>query len=165
MMHSAKKSVIIITVINITKMEAVVVVDGFWNYLYLGKNFFRKCYEPVCDKHGLSALELDIIIFLSESPNDDTATDIAEKRGFAKSNVSNAIRNLTDNGFLEGYYLNDNRRSVHLRLLDKASAVVFDAGISKHKFLGSIFDGFSPEELEMIKSYFTRLANNIEKVN
>ncbi len=140
-------------------------VDGFWNYLYLGKNFFRKCYEPVCEKYCLSALELDIIIFLSESPNDDTATDIVEKRGFAKSNVSNAVRSLTDNGFIEGFYLNDNRRSVHLRLLDKANNVIDDAGIAKEKFLSSIFQDFSQEELEQVKFFFTRLANNIEKVN
>lgn len=140
-------------------------VDGFWNYLYLGKNFFRKCYEPVCDKYGLNALELDILIFLADSPTDDTATDIAEKRGFAKSNVSNAVRKLTDNGFLEGRYNDDNRRSVHLKLLKKANDVLADAQKSQELFLGTIFTGFSPVELEQIKSYFTRLANNIEKVN
>lgn len=140
-------------------------VDGFWNYLYLGKNFFRKCYEPVCDKYGLNALELDILIFLADSPTDDTATDIAEKRGFAKSNVSNAVRKLTDNGFLEGRYNDDNRRSVHLKLLKKANDVLADAQKSQEIFLGTIFTGFSPAELEQIKSYFTRLANNIEKVN
>lgn len=140
-------------------------VDGFWNYLYLGKNFFRKCYEPVCEKYGLSALELDIIIFLAESPEDYTASKIAEKRGFAKSNVSNAVRRLTDEGFIEGYYLNENRRSVHLRLLEKANEVIKTADIAKEKFLSAIFDGFSPDDLENIKNYFTRLANNIEKVN
>ncbi|MBQ7979982.1 MAG: winged helix-turn-helix transcriptional regulator [Oscillospiraceae bacterium] len=129
----------------------------------MGKSFYRNCFDTVCKKHSLSRTELDVIVFLADNPDSNTATDITQKREIAKSNVSTAIRSLTEKKYIEGYYEGSNRRSVHLRLLDKCSPVIADADAAKLKFHNAVFDGFNDEELEQAVSFLFRLTDNINK--
>lgn len=138
-------------------------IIGFWEYFSLGKGFYRSCFDSVCKKHSLNRTELDIIVFLYENPDSDTATDITEKRGIAKSNVSTAIKSLTEKQYIEGYHKGENRRSIHLKLRDECRSLLEDIDEAKKTFYGTVFDGFNEEELAKITTYFYRLTDNITK--
>ena len=138
-------------------------ISGFWEYLSLGKSFYRSCFDVVCKKYSLSRAELDILIFLYENPDCNTAKDITEKRGIAQSNVSTAIRNLTEQNYIEGYYEGENRRTIHLRMLDKCRPLVDDINKSRKIFDNAVFDGFDEKEMAIITSFFFRLTDNITK--
>lgn len=138
-------------------------ISGFWEYLSLGKSFYRNCFDVVCKKYSMSRAELDILIFLHENPECDTAKDITEKRGIAKSNVSTAIRNLTEQNYIEGYHKGENRRSIHLKMLDKCKPVIEDINEARKNFDDVVFGGFDENELEMITTFFYRLTDNITK--
>lgn len=138
-------------------------ISGFWEYLSLGKRFYRSCFDVVCKKYSLSRTELDILIFLYENPDCNTAKDITEKRGIAKSNVSTAIRNLTEQNYIEGYYEGENRRSIYLRMLDRCKPLLNDINKIRQEFDSAVFDGFNEDEMAMITSFFYRLTDNITK--
>lgn len=140
-------------------------INGFWNYINLGKNYYRKCFDAVCKKYGLSGLEVDVIMFLNNCQGYNTASDIVLMRGVAKSNLSSAIASLTEKGYIEGYYENNDRRSVHLRLLDSTAEIIAEGLEAQKKFVSALIDGFSQEELKTMDVNFKRILNNIKKAN
>ncbi len=59
-----------------------------WEHQNVMKAFYSKCVEGVCEKHKITRMELDILLFLANNPLFDTASDIVEIRYLSKSQVS-----------------------------------------------------------------------------
>ena len=76
------------------------------------KKFYAKQFIPLIQKSRLSMRELDVLLFLANNPDYDTARDIAEFRSLAKSQVSQAVELLAaeDNG---GFLGADRHRCEH----------------------------------------------------
>ena len=64
------------------------------------KRFYSQTFQPLTEKFQLSQLETDVLLFLRNNPEYNTARDIVSMRGFAKSNVSMAVDSLRRKGFL-----------------------------------------------------------------
>ena len=96
--------------------------------LLMGASQFKKLYESQCEnilcRFSLKQIELDILLFLANNPPYDTARDIAELRGLAKSNLSTAIERLSGDGYLTSRVDPRDRRFAHLSLTEKARPVV-----------------------------------------
>ena len=94
----------------------------------LGKRAYGQAMEPVCLRHGITRMELDVLLFLAVNPALDTATDIVEKRRLTKSHVSLAVNALVHKGYLSRTFQENNRKTVHLVLcasaLNRATGVV-----------------------------------------
>lgn len=121
--------------------------------------------EPVCQKHGLSHTELDILLFFANNPEFDTATDVIKKRKLNKSSVSIAVRTLCDKGYVVSEFLGGNHRSQHLTVQESADAIVADGRAAQEKFLKILAEGFSPEELDDLKRKMDRVTENIKRYN
>ena len=76
------------------------------------KNYFAHCvdveelYEnmvsPVCEKYELTYMEFTVLMFLTNNPQYDTATQIVKYHHLAKSHVSISIRSLQERGLILG---------------------------------------------------------------
>lgn len=97
-----------------------------WEHYFPMKALYSACMEPVCKKHHITRTELDILLFLVNNPDYDTAADIIEVRHLAKSHVSTSIKALEQAGFLEKYYHSDNRKTVHLSVCNLAASLIDD---------------------------------------
>ena len=64
------------------------------------KRYYAACFQALAGEYGLNQLEIDILLFLHNNPDCNTASDIVELRGLAKSNVSTAIERLRREGYL-----------------------------------------------------------------
>ena len=71
----------------------------FWTDQKLILSFYHHCTRPVCERFELTQAEFDILMFLTNNPEYDTAADIVRIRLLTKSHVSMAIKNLKKRGY------------------------------------------------------------------
>ena len=117
---------------------------------------------PLLDQHRLTQLEADILLFLANNPEYDTARDIVEIRHLAKSHVSMGVDSLAERGFLQRLRLDGNRKTIHLRLTDAALPIVEQGRAIQHTYAGLIFDGFSEAERQELFRLLDQVSNNVD---
>lgn len=86
----------------------------FWENQKVVLAYYAQCVKPVCEAHGLTRMEFDILLFLANNPVYDTAADIVRIRMLTKSHVSGALKRLETDGYLYTAYHAGNRKTIHL---------------------------------------------------
>lgn len=127
------------------------------------QNLFRlydKLLKKVCMKYDLSLIEADVISFLRNNPQKDTAADIVELRMLSKGAVSKAVEVLVQRSLLERIPDGKDRRKIHLRLKREAGPIAENIDEVREEFLDTILEGFSKEEVEMQVRLNQRLFEN-----
>ena len=132
-----------------------------WEHQNAIKALYSKCVEGVCVKHNITRMELDILLFLANNPCFDTASDIIEIRYLSKSQVSSSIKLLEQCGYLRKEYLENNRKTAHLRTCKAAMEIICDGQAAQEEFISIMLDGFSQEEIDRMKQYNDRILRNI----
>ena len=133
---------------------------SFWDDMAAMRSLYSAQLDAVGRECGLARVELDILLFLANNPQFDTATDIVERRCISKAHVSQSVKSLEQRGYLERRYAGDNRRTIHLHLLECAQAAV-DAGRQAHaRCLAVLLDGFSEVDEEQLRSYLSLISDN-----
>ena len=122
---------------------------------------YDHCLTPVQAASGLNRTELDVLLFLANNPECDTAAQIIRKRAFTKSHVSMSVRSLEERGLLTGEYYGTDRRTIHLKLTDAAASMVSDGKNVQKRAAEIICRGFSPEEHRMLFEFMNRINSNI----
>ena len=129
----------------------------------LTRKLYDRFLEPVCSKHRLTRMELDILLFLANNPGFDTATDIIEQKHFSKSHVSSSVKQLEAKGYLAGSFHPGNRKTIHLNILPAAGESVLDGQNAQKSFFSCVIQGISPEEIRMIEQISGKINENIQK--
>lgn len=124
---------------------------------------YSKIVEPVCEKYSITKAEFDIVMFLANNPCFDTATDVVVKRHIAKSYVSMSVKSLEKKGYIERFYLNNNRRTIHLRLKNSADNIIKDGRAAQKSFYELMFKGIADEDMDKLGSIVERMQLNMEK--
>lgn len=127
------------------------------------KNLYEKQFETLLEICGLSQLQMDVLLFLANNPEFDTAQSVCSLRGLAKSNVSKGVDGLVRKGFLERQTDPENRRTVHLKLTGKAVPAVREGLSCQERFFKLLTRDISAEELEKARELFSRIHDNIRK--
>ena len=133
---------------------------SFWDDIAAMRSLYSAQLDAVGRKFGLARVELDILLFLANNPQFDTATEIVQWRNISKAHVSQGVKALEQRGYLERWYARDNRRTIHLRLREEAGAAVEAGRAAQHRYRSLLFQGFSEEELEQFCGFFGRIAAN-----
>ena len=127
-----------------------------------------RCYEmltrSVCDRYKLTQMEYDILMFLYNNPQYNTAADIVKIRKSTKSHVSTSLKFLEDRGLIEKKQSEDNKKHIEIVLLDDAALIV-DAGLNAQKqFAQNVLRGLTEEEKHVCMNVFDRICNNAEEL-
>ena len=130
----------------------------FWNGIALLKRLYDQYLEPVAARHGITRIELDILLILGF----DTAADIVRRRRLTKSHVSGAVHSLAVHGYLERSFDAGNRKSVHLRCRETAGGSIRDGQTAQRKFVNQIFLGFTREEKRETVRLFEKVVRNLQ---
>ncbi|WP_456300003.1 MarR family transcriptional regulator [Roseburia hominis] len=77
-------------------------------------------------------MEYDILMFLHNNPQHNTAAEIVKVRKSTKSHVSTSLKKLENEGLIERIQSEDNKKHIEIVLLDKAELIV-EAGINAQK--------------------------------
>lgn len=131
-----------------------------WDCLLLPRKLYQAKLEPVFRKFDLTRMELDILLFLANHPQFDTARDIVEKRKLTKSHVSASVGNLIENRLLEPSFEENNRKTVHLRLLPACADIIEQGRAAQRMFFEEIFEGFGEEEIQAVGEKLRMIAAN-----
>jgi len=147
-------------------MESNSLTDVNLNVLFTGQQF-RKLYErmtnEVSARCGLARMELDILMFLAENPDLDTAKDIVEFKYLAKSGISKAIDILVKKGYLDVIQDPDDRRVFHLQLKEAADAVIDAMTDVQGRLADIIFRGITPDEIKVLRNLSAKISFNINR--
>lgn len=131
------------------------------SYISHHRQFYSLIYEEVASELKLTQLEIDILLFLINNPEYNTARDIVNLRGFAKSNVSTAIEALQRQEYLTVLADPDNRRIRRLTLRPQKQAV-FDRLITLQRdSFSRMLQGFTPDEIEQLHRFMGRMDQNM----
>lgn len=132
----------------------------FWENQKLVSALYAQCSKPVCAKYGLTRMEYDILMFLHNNPQYDTAAEIVRVRMLTKSHVSSAVKTLEEKGFLTGRFKDGGHKAVRLTITEKADPLIRDGEAAQLAFGEALFRGFSPEERRLCRDLFNRMCGN-----
>ena len=117
--------------------------------------------KTVMEKYGMTSIEVDVMLFLANNPQFDTAAEIVSIRKIAKSHVSLAVSGLTERGYLEKSRDCRDRKKSHLIITEKASSMVKDAQKFQSEFREQMLAGFSKEERTLLQDFTRRISRNL----
>ena len=119
--------------------------------------------SSVCEKYQLRQMEYDILMFLYNNPQHNTAADIVRYRKSTKSHVSTSLKKLENKGLVEKIQSENNKKHIEIVLLDKAKLIV-EAGTNVQKqFAQTVLSGLTVEEKQMCIRIFDKICNNAEE--
>ncbi|MDO4546468.1 MAG: MarR family winged helix-turn-helix transcriptional regulator [Clostridia bacterium] len=135
----------------------------FWDDALLFKLIYDQALDPVSRKVGLNRMELNLLLFLANNPEYDTASDAIRLRQWTKSHVSAAVRSLTERGFICAQFRSGNRKTVHLSPTPVAEEAIRLGQAAQESFSKSVLMDFTEEDRRELERLFTKIAFNIRK--
>lgn len=127
------------------------------------KQLYEGMFAGLCRENALNQLQMDVLLFLANNPEYDTAQNICDLRGLAKSNVSNAVEALVQRGLLDRRTDAKNRRVIHLRIQPTAEQLIAAAQACQRAFFSLLVAGLSEQELDAARKLFVHMHENIRR--
>lgn len=132
-------------------------------------NMLKKSYDgfiqPVMDKYSMTRIEVDILMFLANNPQYSTASDIVNRRMLTKSHVSYALNTLEQNGYIRREYRNNNHKTAHIVLLEKADGIISEGRRAQLEYGETVSEGIDKEQFRnMLMKMSENLNKNIDAV-
>ena len=155
-----KKKYYFIIVLKRTIKEAEMY---FWDKHKTITSYYELLSGEVCDRYELTQMEYDILMFLHNNPQLNTAAEIVKIRKSTKSHVSTSLKKLENRGFVKRIQSEDNKKHIEIVLLDRAALIV-EAGLNAQKqFAQDVLSGLTEEERHMCIKVFDKICNNAEE--
>ncbi len=125
------------------------------------RRLYSRMLTPLLERYRLTQLEMDILLFLANNPEHDTARDMVELRHLAKSHVSAGVDSLVRRGLVERFFREGNRKMIHLRLLPAAAEPVAAGREVQRQYGEALLAGFTPEERAVLVGLLDRIGDNV----
>lgn len=123
---------------------------------------YHRLFAPLLATYGLTQTEADILLFLANNPEYDTAHDIVEQRHLAKSHISAGVEALAGRGLLERYQREGNRKTIHLHLTEAASPIIKEGRSQQQRYGRLLFAGLSKSEIRQLMRLLDHVAQNVD---
>ena len=129
-------------------------------------NQFQKTYggrmNQIALDHNMTKVEIDVLLFLYNNPQYNTAKEIVEFRHIAKSYVSKAVDLLVKRGCLGIKEDASDRRVSRLIIQAEAEDIVRQAKKEQEAVMKLLFRGITEEELNAFENVMRKMAENIK---
>lgn len=119
---------------------------------------------PLCKETGLPPLALDILLFLANNPEHNTAKDICRVRGHKPGIVSVHVERLVNDGLLERREMPGDRRQTRLICTERAQDIITRGREIQWKFGLRLMEGISKEDHEIMCRCFERIDINLDEI-
>ncbi len=143
-----------------------------WNFtasrIFNAANRFIEAYhavlQPICKDAGLPPMAVDILMFIANNPDSNTAGDICRCRGLKTGIVSVHIDRLVNEGLLLRQAVPGDRRKTQLVCTEKADSIIETGRELQKSFAQKLLAGMSDADIEVFHNCLTNLSNNIENI-
>ena len=135
----------------------------FWDKHKTITSYYELLSGKVCDKYELTQMEYDILMFLYNNPQNNTAAEIVKIIKSTKSHVSTSLKNLENKKLIERKQSEENKKHVEIFLLDKAELIVEEGINAQKQFAQNVLSGLTEEEKDMCLRVFNKICNNAEE--
>ena len=135
----------------------------FWDQHKTITNYYELLSSEVCDRYELTQMEYDILMFLHNNPQHNTAADIVKVRKSTKSHVSTSLKSLENKGLIARIQSEDNKKHITIVLLEKAELIVQEGICAQKQFAHNVLSGLTEEEKHMCIKVFHKICNNAEE--
>ena len=135
----------------------------FWDKHKTITSYYELLSGEVCDRYELTQMEYDILMFLHNNPQLNTAAEIVKIRKSTKSHVSTSLKNLENKKLIERKQSEENKKHVEIFLLDKAELIVEEGINAQKQFAQNVLSGLTEEEKDMCIRVFDKICNNAEE--
>ena len=125
--------------------------------------YSAKC-RPLCREIQMPQTAFDILMFLANNPNYNTARDIVEIRGLKANLVSMNVEKLVQEGFLKRIPDSKDRRKNVLICMEKSKPVIEKGRQLQKDFFGSLFGGIEEENIRQFNSVLEQLRTNLDNI-
>lgn len=131
-------------------------------------NKMTKAYHvmltPLCKEAGLPPLALDILLFLANNPEHNTAKDICRMRGHKSGIVSVHVERLVNDGLLERQEMPDDRRQTRLICTEQAQVLIERGRQVQWQFGRRLLEGIPEEDLATMRRCLERMDGNLNGI-
>ena len=132
------------------------------------RSALKRCYvhemAEVLSRWQLTGMELDVLLFLGNNPDCDTASDMVQLRQLTKSHVSKAVERLTALGLVLQQRDEMNRRRIHLKLAEAAEPILRDGREAQKRFVEVLTRGLNDEDKAAADRILTVMMKNAAAV-
>ena len=135
----------------------------FWDKHKTITSYYELLSGKVCDKYELTQMEYDILMFLHNNPQNNTAAEIVKIRKSTKSHVSTSLKNLENKKLIERKQSEENKKHVEIFLLDKAELIVEEGINAQKQFARNVLSGLTEEEKRICINIFDKICCNVEE--
>lgn len=124
------------------------------------EQFYERQFTPLLERSGLSMREIHVLLFFANNPGYDTARDVTEYRGIAKSQVSQAVEVLAARDFLRRVPDGADRRRVRLSITEEGLPLAREAQSIQAGCGKRLLAGLSREEEAQFRGLLETILEN-----
>ena len=133
-------------------------------HLSLYKKAYHAVFLPVCTKYSLTQIEADILLFLNNNPEYNTATSISSICGLSKPNISTALERLRQRNLLLVEKDANSRRTNRLTLLEEGEHIAEELRKCQKDYFSRMLYGIPDDTLQTVLNFFQQTNENISHI-
>lgn len=142
-------------------MFAMERISEFLRMQKQGLHRYNRKIEEAAHRLGMTKPEADVLLFLANNPQHNTARDVVQYRGFSKTYVSRSVESLTHQGLLTAVQSATDRRVQYLHLTERASLPVQMLRQTQREFFHFLTEDLSDEEMAVLGRVFTKVNHKL----
>lgn len=135
----------------------------YWDEIKQLENTYDICRKKIMNCYQLTAIEVDVLMFLARNPRYDTAAMISSVRKIPKSHVSLAVKLLSEKSFLQKEEDKSNKKKIHLIITEQAKEIIQYGIMQQEIFSKELLKGFTQSEIALMDEFVKRIANNLRE--
>ena len=125
---------------------------------------YRKICKPLCSEVGLAQTAFDILMFLGNNPECNTARDIVEIRHIKANLVSVHVERLVEEGYLLRRPVKADRRKTELVCTQRALPIIERGRLLQKAFIESLLAGMDEAARQAFASALYGIEQNIDAI-
>lgn len=124
-------------------------------------NAYSQACKPLCHELKIPQTAFDILMFLANNPEYQTASDIVEVRKIKANLVSINVDRLVKEGYLERKMPMKDRRKIHLQYTEKAIPVIQRGRELQDSFFEKLLKNISEDQREIFFQTLEKMYENL----
>ena len=125
---------------------------------------YKAAQKKVCKAWNVPEVSLDILLFLANNPEYNTARDIVEVRSIKANLVSQHVDRMVREGYLCRKEVQGDRRKRDLSLTEKAMPIIEAGRRMQTDFFETLFHGVSEGEKRAFFETMDTMSRNMDKI-